>query len=107
MFGIFSEFDNVGCGGGTAETEDQGMMMMNVIEEEGVFWHCQRSSFCTAYFVLSPYTIILSMPEYFFCSVLCFTWEQCAVSGVVCADKCPGINVWTSDSGGEFQSGEF
>ena len=40
VFGIFSGFDDVGCGGGTAETEDQGMMMVNVIEEEGAFWHC-------------------------------------------------------------------
>lgn len=63
VFGMFSGFDDVGCGRGTAETEDQGMTMVNVIEEEGAFRHCQRSSFCTAHFVLSPYTIVLSMPE--------------------------------------------
>ena len=44
--------------------------------------------------------------------MLYFIRERCAVSGVVWADECPGINVlppdvWASDSGGEFQSGEF
>ena len=37
----------------------------------------------------------------------CFIWEQCAVSTVVWADECSGINIWASDSVGVFQSGEF